>query len=266
MKTLSSLSVLMLLVSTSMIAVAGGQASDSSSVPEPALIVRADVDSAFVLLDGHSVGRTPVVIDTIAPGVHILKIMHSDVSNWLAGVLEDTLHITKGDHRVCQYRFRQAIIFSTVPAGASVYIRDTLVGITPMLLTNPQEGQQPPVAISKDGYEPSTVIPWDTPRGYATFSLTPISQQAMEEDIISASPPAPRVRPTRIFVSGAAMAATGIVTAYLKIKADNRQDLYLQTGDPGLLAERNRLDRGAALTLVLTQIGFGFFVYYLLSE
>ena len=245
---------------------ADGRAPDSAAMPQPALVIRADVDSAIVILDGRRLGRTPLTIDSIAPGTHTVRLLHPDISNWMAGVLDDTLRVVQGDHKVCLYRFRKAVLFSTIPAGASVYIRDSLAGTTPLLVTDRRDGETGSLAVSKNGYEPTSVSPWESPRGYTTLTLTPLDQHAEEESIASESAPGPRIGPARIFLSGAAMAVTGVATAYLKIKADNREALYQQTGNAALLSERNRLDRGAAVTLVLTQIGFGFFVYYLLSE
>jgi len=235
--------------------------TDSSAGTHGSLLVRSDVDSAIVLLDGRLIGRTPALIDAIPPGHHTVKVIHPDITNWLAGVSEDTITISPGEHRVCLVPLRRSLLFSTVPAGARVFIHDSLAGTTPLLLTPPRNAGEQVLSVMKEGYEPATTSPWDSPRGYATLPLIPLNE-ARNEAATSLS----RSNTGRLFAIGSAMTVTGIVTAFLKIKADNRQDLYLQTGDPGLLAERNRLDRGAAATLILTQIGFGFFLYELLSE
>lgn len=72
--------------------------------------------------------------------------------------------------------------------------------------------------------------------------------------------------PVGLYLSGAATVVSGITAAYLKTRANDRQVLYSSTNDPGLLAERNRLDNWSAVALVVTEIAFGLFTYFLLSE
>ncbi|HXX62500.1 MAG TPA: hypothetical protein VEO56_01780, partial [Bacteroidota bacterium] len=59
---------------------------------------------------------------------------------------------------------------------------------------------------------------------------------------------------------------SGITAAYFKIKADTRNSLYQASGDPVLQNETRRFDNASAWALVATEIGFGFFTYFLLAD
>ncbi len=56
------------------------------------------------------------------------------------------------------------------------------------------------------------------------------------------------------------------MAAYFKIQADDRNDVYLQTGDPALRSQVHKYDTISALSLTAAQIGMGLFAYFLLSE
>jgi hypothetical protein len=70
----------------------------------------------------------------------------------------------------------------------------------------------------------------------------------------------------RLYVSGGATLVAGVAAAYFKIKADGKNALFQDTGDPALQRETHRLDISAALALLATQVGFAFFTYFLLSD
>ena len=55
------------------------------------LEIRSDVDSALVVLDGAFVGRTPYMADSLAPGVHRIRVLHPDITGWLAAKMDSTV-------------------------------------------------------------------------------------------------------------------------------------------------------------------------------
>ncbi len=58
----------------------------------------------------------------------------------------------------------------------------------------------------------------------------------------------------------------GAVSAYFKIKADNRYDDYLKSKDPKKLNEVNRFDLYSGIAFGLLQINFGYLIYKFLIE
>ena len=68
------------------------------------------------------------------------------------------------------------------------------------------------------------------------------------------------------YTSASTMIASGVLSAYLKDRANGDFDQYLRTNDPALLSSTRRLDRQAAISLVVTQLSFALLTYLLLSE
>ncbi len=58
----------------------------------------------------------------------------------------------------------------------------------------------------------------------------------------------------------------GAVTAYFKLKADDKFDEYKYSGDKKFLDETNRFDTISGISLALFQINFGYIIYRFLAE
>lgn len=69
-----------------------------------------------------------------------------------------------------------------------------------------------------------------------------------------------------ILASGGAAVVSGVVAAYFKIAADDRNESYMRTGNPALLDERRRFDTIAGIAFAAMQVGFVVFSYLLLTE
>ncbi len=243
-----------------------GTPRDSTAVPRASLTVRASVDSAVVMLDGRQAGVTPLTIDTLSPGSHVLRVIDPDVSNWLTEIITDTVRLQPGERLVRTYELTPKVSLGTTPAGARVFLNDSLVGMTPLVFLRDSTFGHSLLTLRKDGFKPLIIQLQDSGRGSLHFSLAPEWPGNAPENNMFAQALVPERSRTVTYISGATAVLAGIATAYLKIKADDRQDQYVLTGDPSLQAERVRLDRGAAITYVVTQISFGIFAYFLLSD
>jgi hypothetical protein len=84
------------------------------------LEIRSDVDSALVVLDGAFVGRTPYVTDSLAPGLHRIRVLHPDITGWLAAVVSDTVRISGGESRTLLFSLRPRLQIYSSPAEAGV--------------------------------------------------------------------------------------------------------------------------------------------------
>jgi len=240
--------------------------SDIRSPGYSSLSVRADVDSALVLIDGQEAGRAPLTLDSLTPGLHHVRILHPDISNWLTGSLSDSVTLSSGERKVVSYQLGRHISINTTPSGASLFITDSLSGVTPLTLWLDSTQRASLVVLRKEGYLQETLRPWEASRGFVNIRLSP-EMTAHDPGLPGQESVTGAVRSTLpLYVSGAATILSGAVAAYLKNRADERQALYLASGEPGLLAERNRLDSWSGALLVTTQIGFGLFTYFLLSQ
>lgn len=244
----------------------GSSWPDSSLAPAPALTIRADVDSAIVVLDGKRAGVAPLTIDSLSEGTHVVRVLDPDLNNWLAGAVSDTLRLRRGDRTVRSYAVPRQISLLSTPPEADVFFNDSLIGATPLLLSRDSLVARSLLTVRKDGYQDAVIRPDQARRGFLLLPLVPAWSKNGIENALMEQSVVPGRTMTGAYLSGAAAVIAGVATAYLKIRADDRQSQYELTGNPALRSERIRLDRGAAVTLALTQISFGIFAYFLLSD
>jgi len=241
-------------------------AGDSTAQGRGSLVVRADVDSAEVMLDGKHAGVTPLEIDSVEAGMHVLSVFHPDLTDWLTGSVRDSIQILAGERVIRSYRVAGDLSLTSTPSGASIYLRDSLLGFTPLLVPRDSANSRSELTLSLEGYKSIVLQPQDFRRGFVSLSLSPLAPGSPQNALLPETAVQPSGRQMGLYLSGATAVLAGIATAYLKIQADDRQDRYLSTGDPGLLLQRNRADQHAAVSYVIMQIGFGIFAYLLLSD
>jgi hypothetical protein len=108
-------------------------------------------DGAQVLIDGSSIGITPVRDYEVNEGTHTIVLKkdgYNDVS--------DTVNVVKGDNVTRQYTLTKAVTETTVsitstPDGARVYIDGNDAGNTPLTGYRLSIGQHS-IKVTKDGY------------------------------------------------------------------------------------------------------------------
>ncbi len=231
------------------------------------LTIRTDVDSAVVLLDSLPRGRTPLHLAGIAPGSHVVKILHPNQADWYGYPVMDTLDLGPGEERTLRYKLPHWYMVVSIPSGGQVFEGDSLLGATPLLLRSDPRMEGASLSVQKPGFEPATSFETE---GHAVLKFTlrqlwrpdlqgnGVPEVSLEDVSTSPSP--------RFYIAGAATLLSGAAAAYFKIKADDRHDLYLLNGNPALAAETHRLDNAAAACLVISEIGFAFMTWYLLSD
>jgi hypothetical protein len=107
------------------LALSSGSARTQTADSAHALLtIETGVDTAIVFLDSAVAGRTPLTL-AASPGLHLLRLVHSDVTSWLTGSIADTVFLARGEERKIRYRFERRFMVVTVPAGASVSIGDS---------------------------------------------------------------------------------------------------------------------------------------------
>lgn len=237
-------------------------AAELAATERASITIRSLPDSARVTIDSAIAGWTPLTLDSLAAGLHRLRLIHPDMSNWLTVPLEDTVRLSPGEHRTLQYTFEQARFLVSLPSGAEVFIGDSVVGTTPLTFLPGQMPAGSPVKLRKNGFSPVRADFSLATRGVLTVALSPEGGMPVrtEEDLV----PAPWSG--RLVIPGALAVLSGGLTAYFKIKADNHQTAYLATGDLSQRAERDRLDNLAAVFLVAMQVSLGFFITFILTQ
>jgi hypothetical protein len=219
-----------------------------------------------VFIDSVRAGTTPLTVDSIREGQHILRLVQTDLGSWLTGSIADTITLAPGEQKTLRYTFERRVMVVTDPSGAIVYLGDSAAGTTPLVLSSRTNGLPAEVTVERKGYE-KTVIPIPSGEsGIARAILQKIWQSEPVESALMAESGRSERTGLRLYVAGGITVAAGIATAYLKIRADGRFALYQQTGDPSFQRQTRDLDTSAALTLLATEAGFAFFTYFLLAD
>ncbi len=243
------------------------RASDSLQVSPAAgvLIVRSVPAAADVVLDSAFVGRTPVDSVRVSPGRHRLQLISPGRRSWDAATVTDSIDVAAGDTVRRVYTLHRPAWLWSIPSGAEVLLRDSVVGSTPLMLAGTRALSLLQVRLA--GYR-AVEIRSDTLGSFASVvRLQPADGAATEPPWdMNGSFVRERRRETLIASSAGLMVLSGVLAAAWKNKANDEYDAYLATGDASLLDSTHRLDTRAGVALAVTQVSFLLLSYLLLSE
>ncbi len=230
------------------------------------LTLETNPSGADVFIDSSYIGKTPLVDHRLAPGVHVLRLFYPSALTWHAIAKSETLHVAAGSRIVRHVELGTFARIVSDPAGGKVFFDGLELGRTPLVLRNlhPLKGE---VVIEKEGYVPQRIdlgfspVPFIVKLQAESETLTSTQGEILPADhMLGASDH------WLTYASASSMIVSGVVSAYLKNKANSDFDRYLLTKDPAYLASTRRLDTWAAASLVVTQISFAVLTYILLSE
>lgn len=243
-------------------------APSADSVLTARLEVTTALDSAAVFLDTLQLGKTPLMLDSVSPGTHSIRIVPPQPDAWTVQPVLDTVILLPGQTLVRSYRLRTFLPVRTDPGGAQLFLNDSLAGITPLLVRSSDIRPDTRLELRMDGFEPVVVLP-------SALAGETVLTVALKSGLRSQTPAgAPSVLTTQSWdartvgrvVSGGVSILAGIGAAYFKVAADQKQEAYLATGDPALASERRRLDTLAAVSLILSQAGIIVLSYLLIAD
>ena len=228
------------------------------------LTVTSEPQGARIYLDTLFAGVTPVTLDSLE-GRLTLRVLGAEPSSWLAPVIIDTLILVAGQDTTVHYRLETRYYLNTIPSGAEVFVGDSLAGLTPLVFADSLVNRGSMLSLRKEGFANARVGPNDLTSTSLILPLSILPGSPTEKALAlgSAVPSPDRLR---LHLSGYSTLLFGLMTAYLKSRADNANEAFLRTGDPAFLDRRNRLDSQAAISIVATEISLGMFIYFLLLE
>jgi hypothetical protein len=168
------------------------------------------------------------------------------------------------------------LVITSDAESSFVYIDGRETGVTPLTLDSIPAGVHRVRVISASPWS------WYSRVDSATIALSPGEARQLKFSVLLPFTPPPVTlhdnlavvsgnagadgKSIGIWISGGMTVAAGVVAAYSKIAADNRNDAYLSTGDPSLLSQRRRLDVTAGIALAVTQVAFAVLTYLLLGQ
>jgi hypothetical protein len=230
------------------------------------LNVTTSPDSGWIYVDGLFVCRAPAHIDSLLPGRHVLHIAHPDYANWLTEGVSDTIAVETGQILAKHYTLSHWYSVISVPSGAGVYVGDSLLGLTPLILRPNSVPTDSSLTARKEGYTQVTSSLALAVRGVLVIPLVPSGGKVEENDWRLDGSPRSKKNTLPLWIAGGSALVFGGFSAYYKLAADDQQQAFLATGNPYNAAERSRLDNLSALYFVAAQIGLGAFIAYMLSD
>jgi hypothetical protein len=131
-------------------------------------MVRSTPSGARVLLDGRDVGQTPLTLNSVAAGAHVVRISHQGYltaerrvrirATQTAQPIEVELAASRATRETttpqgAPERTSGSMVFDSRPTGARVLVDGKLVGTTPMLLDDVASGDHA-VRFELDNFNP----------------------------------------------------------------------------------------------------------------
>jgi hypothetical protein len=243
----------LLLVCLVMPAGAGSTGIDSTSTHAGGRITITSLPSSgVVFLDSVYRGNTPLTLDSVSAGKHLLRIAGHAPTDWLSDIVVDTVTVQAGVAMDLHYRLPQRTALLSSPGSAEVYSGDSLLGVTPLLIP-PDASLMQPLVVKKAGYASALVQPGDSSGNVLIATLTPVWQptetRGSDEQAETVTNKVP------VFVAGAVAVAAGVGAAYFKIRADRREGEFAISHDPSARDDVKHFDLLAGVFLVASQAG-----------
>jgi len=242
----------------------------SQTSPRPdslgTITVQTDPPGADLFIDSMFVGKSPLQSLPIQQGTHHVKAFYPSVFSWNASVTEETLEVVSAGNFEMRLILGKILKVQTDPPGGTVLYAGKALGVTPLYVRG-ASAIAGNLVIQKSGYDSLTVPSSEIKDGFLRLQLHPVSGPGAALTLADLRGPdivATEHWPT--YVSGLTMIVSGVTSAYLKDQANKEFERYLVSKNPASLSTTNRLDRGAAISLVISQISFVVLSYLLLSE
>lgn len=229
------------------------------------LTITTNPSGADIYIDSLFVGKSPLRNLQLTAGRHAVRAFYPSVFSWDPLVVMDSLTVVSGLNSEKRITLGTLLRVQTSPSGSTAAIGGAIVGTTPLTLRSTEISRQT-LALVKTGYDTLTVAMDAAEGDLLRVRLTPRS-------ISSGGAMAAKRQSAHLtadhwltYTSTATMIGSGVLSAYLKDRANREFDRYLSTKDPGSLSTTRRLDKGAAAALVVSQISFAVLAAILLSE
>ena len=212
------------------------------------LHVKTDLADSKIFIDDSLAGKGNADVE-INAGKHYIVVME-ETDRWNAKTFNDTINFSCKDTTL-EYYFKSEVYLDTDPQDVYVYKDSELIGHTPVLIPLKNEN----LILKKPGYSERTIKPVNinaNEKIKLNFTGKQKEKTFFEKNIF------------KMLAGG--IVALGGVSAYFKLKADNNFDRYQSTGKTYFLDLTHKYDLISGITFGALQVGFGFLLYYFLSD
>lgn len=212
--------------------------------------ITTDLDSSSIFVNNKFEGKGSVNIK-LPKGFYHIKAVEPNYM-WNAKTLTDSLIIDDCSKvKNVSFNFFSSLYLKTSPENAYVYSADTLVGYTPLFISDKYDSvelKMPDYEMEKVRLNPS--LPEQIFK--MNYDGVPVKQIFFKTPLFK--------------ILMGSLVVLGATTAYFKLKADDKFSQYQITGNQDLLNQTRRLDLISGITMGALQINFGFLIYYFLSD
>lgn len=225
------------------------------------LTIHSNIEDAQIYLDTTFIGTAPLDNYPITPGRYLLSIFSTRTSNWYCTTYSDSIIVRERENISREFILDNIYVVNSIPSGANVIYNDSLVGITPTILSI--KGSPSFLKILKDGYR-QVSIPLGENKSNISVSLIP-------QENLSNTQPTFLSRDgtqlqTSVYLSAGGTLAFGIAAALSKIQADENYRKYRTTSDEQYLKKVKKFDVISGISLAACEISSFILAYLLLSE
>ncbi|MBI3788198.1 MAG: PEGA domain-containing protein [Ignavibacteriales bacterium] len=229
--------------------------------------ILSEPSGADVFIDSAYVGKTPLRGLALNEGRYAVKVFYPSIFAWNSIAKAETVQVSPGSATEKIFELGSVLAINSAPSGGSVTYHGSELGTTPLYVRSPSRFNGE-LLVQKEGYKEEHI-----PLNAQTAIPLAVRLQPKQSgegsgtgDVLTAAYGMGISNHWMTYTSGATMIVSGVLSAYFKDKANHDFDSYSQSNDPALLSSTQRLDRWAAISLVISQISFAVLAYFLLSE
>jgi hypothetical protein len=225
------------------------------------LTIHSNIEDAQIFLDTTFIGTAPLVNYPITPGRYLLSIFSARTSNWYRTTYSDSIIARNGENISKEIILDKIYYVNSIPSGANVIYNDSLVGITPTILSIKDSPGF--LKILKDGYQ-LVSIPLEENKLSINISLIP------QNNLLNIQPTflsrdGTQLQ-TSVYLWAGGTVAFGITAALCKIQADENYRKYRTTSNEHYLKKVKKFDVISGISLAACEISSFILAYLLLSE
>ncbi|HEY7751627.1 MAG TPA: hypothetical protein VH917_04990 [Ignavibacteriaceae bacterium] len=208
-----------------------------------------DIENVLIVINDSVYGQGKLFQTQLEQGKYFVVISENS-DRWDAKSFSDTLIVADCKTIVLDYKFRSEVLLKTDPQDVYVFENDSLIGFTPIFLTQAQKE----IVLKKDGYADKHI-----------FTNQLIESEPVKLDFTGVIQEESFMHSIWFKFLIGSLVALGATTAYYKLEADDLFDEYKITGDPELLEQTDKYDMISGVTFVALQINFALIAYFLLT-
>ncbi len=214
------------------------------------LIVETDFLHVQISINDSVVSDSNYTEIELQNGNYYLTVINNDAL-WDSRTYKDSIRLSNCEIKKVFYSDKNKIYIDSNPQDAYVFKGDSLIGHTPLFVNKSLDN----LMLRKPGYT-DLVLPNNLLAEKVKFNLL-FNGISKQESFFNS---------TAFKILAGTAIALGTVTAYYKLKADNRFDEYKITHKQELLDQTKGYDLISGITFAALQINFGYILYKFLTE